>query len=56
MKRWREDLLDHLAYFALLHSDHRVTLAEAVAQVKDEIPSLSAVAAPSEGSESDYSG
>ena len=49
MKRWQQDLFDHLVWFTFLHSDGELTLDEAVAQVKDEVPYLTAADSSREG-------
>jgi hypothetical protein len=53
MKGWQQDLLDHLVWFTLLQFDGHLTLEEAVAKVKDEIPCLTAAVSPREGLEPD---
>jgi len=53
MKGWQQDLLDHLVWFTLLQFDGHLTVEEAVAKVKDEIPCLTAAVSPCEGLEPD---
>jgi hypothetical protein len=43
---WRQDLLDHLVWITLLRADNELTLDEAVAKVKDEIPCLGDAESP----------